>query len=374
LSVGGGTLRGGGTVVAPSGVSNSGGTVHPGHSPGTLSITGDYTQTSGGTLAVDVTGTTAGTGYSQLAVSGTATLAGALAVTTSSPQTGTLKIVSAGALTGTFSPVSFTGQTDSVGYDATSVTLSATVSPPPPPPPDPPANTAAPSVSGTTTVGSVLSATQGSWSGSPTSYAYQWRNCDVTGGACADIAGAVGSSYQLSAPDAGHTIRVVVTATGAGGSSAAASGQTGVVTPPPDTTAPVVQAFSASPSTFAVNPAGAPETAVSAKAKRGTTFSYGLSEAARGVFTIERRDVGRRAGAKCVKATHKNRGKKKCTRYTLSGRFAVASSAGKNHHAFSGRIGSKKLTPGSYRVTLVASDPAGNTSAAARTTVTVVSK
>ena len=55
-------------------------TVTPGSSssPGTLTISGNYTQTSAGTLSVDVAGTTAGSGYGQLVVTGSVSLAGAL--------------------------------------------------------------------------------------------------------------------------------------------------------------------------------------------------------------------------------------------------------------------------------------------------------
>ena len=73
----GGTLSGTGTVAAN--VSN-GATVTPGSSssPGMLTISGNYTQTSAGTLSVDVAGTAAGTGYGQLVVTGSVSLAGTL--------------------------------------------------------------------------------------------------------------------------------------------------------------------------------------------------------------------------------------------------------------------------------------------------------
>ncbi len=78
------------------------------------------------------------------------------------------------------------------------------------------------------------------------------------------------------------------------------------------------------------------------------------------VFTVDAATTGRRSGKSCVKATKKNRRKKHCTRYTRAGRFAIQSKAGANTHHFTGRIGSKKLQPGSYRITLVATDAAGN--------------
>ena len=93
----------------------------------------------------------------------------------------------------------------------------------------PPANTALPVVSGTARQGSLLSASNGTWSGSPTSFAYQWRDCGTGGAGCVDVAGATGSSYVLQASDVGSTVRVVVTATNANGSTSATSAQTGVV-------------------------------------------------------------------------------------------------------------------------------------------------
>src|SRR5262245_4852957 len=69
-----------------------------------------------------------------------------------------------------------------------------------------PKNTAEPSISGNTRVGSTLSASRGTWSGSPTSYAYQWVRCDSSGGQpdgsdCAAIGGATTSKYALAQAD-----------------------------------------------------------------------------------------------------------------------------------------------------------------------------
>jgi hypothetical protein len=94
----------------------------------------------------------------------------------------------------------------------------------------PPSNTTLPQVSGTTTQGQTLSVSDGSWTGSPTSFAYQWQDCDSLGNNCANIGGASSSSYTLASGDVGHTIRAVVTATNAGGSTPATSTQTSIVT------------------------------------------------------------------------------------------------------------------------------------------------
>ncbi|MGZ4674371.1 MAG: right-handed parallel beta-helix repeat-containing protein [Ilumatobacteraceae bacterium] len=92
-----------------------------------------------------------------------------------------------------------------------------------------PSNTALPVISGTATQGQTLTTSNGSWNGSPTAYAYQWRQCDASGNNCTNITGGTSSSYTLAAGDVGQTVRVVVTATNAGGSTPATSAQTSAV-------------------------------------------------------------------------------------------------------------------------------------------------
>ena len=115
----------------------------------------------------------------------------------------------------------------------------------PPPPPSPPANTALPVISGTAQQGQKLSTSNGSWTNSPTAFAYQWLDCDASGASCASISGATTSSYTLVSGDVGHTIRVAVTASNAGGSGVATSVQTATVaasvaTPPSNTALPAL--------------------------------------------------------------------------------------------------------------------------------------
>ena len=73
----GGVLRGGGQVSGN--VTNTSGTVRPGASPGTLTVTGGYAQGAGGVLEIDVDGT-ARAGHDHLAVGGAASLDGTVAV------------------------------------------------------------------------------------------------------------------------------------------------------------------------------------------------------------------------------------------------------------------------------------------------------
>jgi len=60
--------------------------------------------------------------------------------------------------------------------------------------------------------------------------------------------------------------------------------------------------------------------------------------------------------------------------FVKAGGFAAAGSAGKNARRFAGKIARRKLTPGAYRATLTATDPARNRSHAKRLTFTVVKR
>jgi hypothetical protein len=97
-----------------------------------------------------------------------------------------------------------------------------------------PANTTPPAISGTAQVGQTLTTSTGSWTGTETpTYAYQWRQCDAGGANCVSIAGATSSSYALASGDAGHTLRVTVTATNSAGHGSADSMPSAVVSSAP---------------------------------------------------------------------------------------------------------------------------------------------
>lgn len=101
-----------------------------------------------------------------------------------------------------------------------------------------PVNTAPPAITGTPTVGQTLTASTGTWTNSPTSYAYQWLRCNGGGNNCSDIAGATQQTYTLASADAGNTIRVRVTAKNADGSASAQSAQTAAVAAATSSAAP----------------------------------------------------------------------------------------------------------------------------------------
>jgi hypothetical protein len=140
LKLNGGTLTGTGMIV---GDVNNAATVRPGgaSSAGTLSMTGNYTQTAAGNLVINVGGFTPGSSLSQLAVSGSATLAGVLSLNSVSGFTASLgnsftvlTYASASgnlAVGGTLSPGAGNQFTTTRGPTSLSVTL--TQIPPPPP-------------------------------------------------------------------------------------------------------------------------------------------------------------------------------------------------------------------------------------------------
>ncbi len=112
----------------------------------------------------------------------------------------------------------------SASSTATSVISSATA----------PSNTAVPTISGAVHDGGTLSASTGTWSGTPaSSYAYQWKSCNSSGEECAAIEGATTAEYALGEGDIGTTVRVEVTDTNAAGSAHATSAASTKVTAEP---------------------------------------------------------------------------------------------------------------------------------------------
>lgn len=100
-----------------------------------------------------------------------------------------------------------------------------------------PQPTGQPRILGTPVVGRVLTATNGSWSGStPMTFAYQWRRCPRDGGAsdasnCGVIPNATQSAYRVRSADVGYRLRVRVRATNADGSAVETSNATAIVKP-----------------------------------------------------------------------------------------------------------------------------------------------
>jgi extracellular elastinolytic metalloproteinase len=140
-------------------------------------------------------------------------------------------------------------------------------------------------------------------------------------------------------------------------------GQTGPPPPPPpatgDRTRPTISQLSLSRKRFKVG--------------QGTTISFRLSEAATARIVIDRPEAGRRVGGRCRAAKRSLRKRPRCTRYLQLGSLLKPNlRPGAQRVRFSGRLGSRALRAGVYRATVVATDPGGNRSRAARATFRVV--
>ena len=111
-----------------------------------------------------------------------------------------------------------------------------------------PTNSAVPAVSGIARKGETLDASTGSWTGSPSSYTYQWKRANTADGTYSNISSETSNQYILTDDDIGSYIKVsVVAVNGAGVSSAALSAATSIVVDlaesvVPTTTAPVATA------------------------------------------------------------------------------------------------------------------------------------
>jgi hypothetical protein len=125
-----------------------------------------------------------------------------------------------------------------------------------------PAQTSSPALQGTHVtqpfVGDTLSTSNGTWSGSPTKFTYQWDRCDAVGDRqnCVPIAGANDQSYTATAADVNHRLHANVLATNADGTGKADTTASGVVAPaapPTNRTRPTISGTPVVGSTLTAN-------------------------------------------------------------------------------------------------------------------------
>jgi hypothetical protein len=134
---------------------------------------------------------------------------------------------------------------------------------------------------------------------------------------------------------------------GGGGGTGGGSGASGT---------PAISSLALSATSFRA--AGSGPSVTAARRRRrppvGTTISYRDAAAATTTFAVQRPAAGRKTGRRCVKPTHANRRKPRCTRWATVGHFTHADTAGPNSLRFTGRINGHKLHPGSYRLSITA--------------------
>jgi hypothetical protein len=142
---------------------------------------------------------------------------------------------------------------------------------------------------------------------------------------------------------------------GGGGGGGAPSG------PAKDTTAPALSKLIAKPS--------AAQLATKHRKAKPATLRFTDSEASTVTFTGEQALKGRKKGKKCVTGGKKG---KACTNYKkLGGSLRINAKAGANTVTFAAKLGTKKLKAGTYRLTAIAIDAAGNRSKPITVVVTV---
>ncbi len=109
-------------------------------------------------------------------------------------------------------------------------------------PSSPPGVTAQPTISGTPQRASMLSTTQGTWTGIGNTYTYQWQRSTDAGTSWTAITGATDTSYTIAPADEHAKIRALVTAANPDGTLAVPSATTTTIpaSPPANTNAPTV--------------------------------------------------------------------------------------------------------------------------------------
>ena len=104
-----------------------------------------------------------------------------------------------------------------------------------------PIASAAPAITGTAATGDTLSASTGTWSPTPTGYAYQWETAPNGTIEWSEVAGATKSTFAPPAADQGQIVRVLVTATGTGTGASESAATSKLLGPVPvDSTLPGV--------------------------------------------------------------------------------------------------------------------------------------
>jgi hypothetical protein len=230
----GGTL--GGTGEVNGSLTNTAGVLEPGDGvPGELYVSGEYTQETGGTLAIRIKGFLPDTGYAQVRVKGHATFGGQLSLTDEGgyvpePVHELEVLKSEGGNSGAFSAlVGPSAGLYNVAYVTSGSLSGAWLMAKPPPAP---VNTQAPEITGTPAAGQTLTCPTGTWTNTPTKYEYQWS---LEG---KSISGATEAEYVVPTGVEGQTLTCTVTASNAGGAGTPVTSAGVTVIAPPLNTAP----------------------------------------------------------------------------------------------------------------------------------------
>jgi hypothetical protein len=224
--------------------------------------------------------------------------------------------------------------------------------------PSDPAKAAPPAIAGGARVGGTLTATGGTWTGTPEIVRrFRWQRCDARGLACRTIGGANGGSYEVTAADVGATLRVVVSAGNwISAVGQAASPATGVVPKPP---AP--RGAGARPDAGG----GAPKGGRPDARRRAPALTRVRMSPRRFAVAHRRPKLGTRLdgstitwrldkAAKVRLKFQRVRGKRAARRFVTVGVIKRSAKAGAGVVRFRGRFGPRLLAPGRYRLVATA--------------------
>jgi DNA-binding beta-propeller fold protein YncE len=198
-----------------------------------------------------------------------------------------------------------------------------------------------------------------------------------TGGACRDVFGLDDVNGLAVSPDSESLYTAAQASDAVAIFDLGPLPEPGGPSTPADVEPPAISDFSLTRRRFRVGPRSTPLVAWAAqrrrRAPRGTRFRFSLSEPADARLAIAKALRGRRVAGRCRAPSRRNRGGPRCTRYRPRGALVRRGRpAGRNAVRFTGRLGRRALRPGIYRATLVATDPAGNRSRAARARFRIV--
>jgi streptogramin lyase len=184
---------------------------------------------------------------------------------------------------------------------------------------------------------------------------------------------ASGQSYTPTVANIGHQLSCAETVTYPllDVSASATSAPFGVLAPAPPEITAVHQ--SASVWREGSRPAKISRRVRKHRPPLGSTFSFALSEQASVGLSFTESLAGRKVRGTCVAQSHANAKHRGCTRTVRVGALSFNGSKGTNRVVFQGRLGhSKKLRPGRYTLTIIATNFANISSAPKSLRFTIV--
>lgn len=167
-------------------------------------------------------------------------------------------------------------------------------------------------------------------------------------------AGNATGGWSINGDDNAGVHNVQFTGTAVAGPAGGAPPGTGTRPTPPSGPAPTTQQPPPAPRAPTLDPAS-----ITTSGLRRVTISYRALVAATSRFTLEHAVLGRRAGARCVPTTARNRRGRPCLRFVTIAPFTHRDRTGATRLRLVALVATKDLVPGSYRLRSVLYDIRG---------------